>query len=66
LLSFKYLRYRTPSSDCNKKAELIYLVFSINKTVVVKGKIVERNDGNKFIVVNNYSVKPWFRTSSTA
>ena len=50
LLSFKYARFRTPSSDCNKKSELIYLVF--------KGIIVEKNDGNKFIAVNNYSVGP--------
>ena len=29
MLSFEYFRYGTPSSDCNKKAELIYLVLNV-------------------------------------
>ena len=32
------------------------LLDHINKRVIVKGEIGEGNDGNKLIVVNNYSV----------
>jgi len=34
------------------------LLNHINKRVAVKGKIGEGNDGNKLMVVNNYSVGP--------
>ena len=34
------------------------LLNHIKKRVAVKGKIVEGNEGNKLLIVNNYSVRP--------
>ena len=47
MLSFEYFRYGTPSSDCNKKAELICLVLNVLQLsfLIIAKQSAKKNNG---------------------